>query len=169
MNKKFTRSIRGYDPSEVNSFLDKIIANVEKIVAENKVKDEKINELEGKLNGYDSLIARLKQYQNTEESLNNAIMMAQKTSDQMRLAAQQERESIVAEAKRNANRIVNEALIKAEKTENEALMLKRNINVFKRRLKEIVESQLEVVEEIERIEFWKRKLSFYLTKKVDMI
>lgn len=150
--ERFNRSIRGYDPDEVNEFLDKVIANVEKIIAENKTKDSKIKNLESKLSDYDSLNAKLEHYKNTEETLNRAIFMAQKTSDQMRIAAQNEREAIVEEAKRNANRIVNEALLKAEKTENEAYMLKRNVNVFKRRLKEIIEAQLEVVEEIEILE-----------------
>ncbi len=150
--ERFNRSIRGYDPDEVNEFLDKVIDNVEKIISETKNKDSKIEELESKLLNYDNLNAQLEHYKNTEETLNRAIYMAQKTSDQMRLAAQKEREAIVEEAKRNANRIVNEALLKAEKTESEAHMLRRNVNVFKRRLKEIVEAQLEVVEEIEILE-----------------
>ena len=75
--------------------------------------------------------------------------MAQKTSEQMRLNAHNEREAIIDEAKRNANRIINEALLKAEKTEREADALKRNIVVFKKRVKDIIETQLEVVDQIE--------------------
>ena len=99
-----------------------------------------------------ALKEKLVQYTRTEETLNKAILMAQKTSDQMRLAAHRESELIVDDAKKNANRIVNEALLRAEKTEMEADMLKRNINVFKRRLKDIVESQLEVIKDIEKVE-----------------
>ena len=77
--------------------------------------------------------------------------MAQKTSDQIRLSAHQEREALINEAKNNANRIVNEALIKAEKAEDEAALTRRNIAIFKRRLKSIVETQIEVIDDIDQI------------------
>ena len=48
---------------------------------------------------------------------------------------------------------VNEALLKAEKTEDEAAMLRRNINVFKRRLRGLIEEQLTMVDEIDKVEF----------------
>ena len=44
--EKFNRTLRGYDPEEVNSFLDKVIAQVEDMVSEIKIKDEKISMLE---------------------------------------------------------------------------------------------------------------------------
>ena len=135
--EKFTRTLRGYDPVEVNSFLDKVIKQVELMVGELNEKDEK---------------QKLEQYRRTEETMNKAIMMAQKTSDQMRIAAHNEAEAILDDAKRNANRIVNEALLRAEKTEHEANMLKRNINIFKRRLRSIIEAQLELVDEIDQVD-----------------
>ena len=53
----------------------------------------------------------------------------------------------------NASRIVNESLLKAEKTEMEAEMLKRNIKIFKRKLRGLIEAQLEMVDDIEQVEF----------------
>ena len=40
----------------------------------------------------------------------------------------------------------------AEKIENDADMMKRNINVLKRRLKNIIESQLEIIEDIDKLD-----------------
>ena len=88
-----------------------------------------------------------------EGTLNRAIMMAQKTSDQMKVAAHRESDVILEDAKRNASRIVNEALLRAEKTEQEASQLRRNMAVFKRRLRDVVETQLEMVNDIDKIEF----------------
>lgn len=164
--EKFTRTLRGYDPDEVNAFLDKIISQVEGMVSEIKQKDEKIAEQDKKileqqnkiieLQGLDSenknLVQKMGQYERMETTLNKAILMAQKTSEQMRIAAHKESETILDEAKKNANRIINEALMKAEKTEREANMLRRNINIFKRRVKDIIEAQLEVVNEIDEVE-----------------
>lgn len=157
--EKFNRTIRGYDPDEVNGFLDKVIGRVESMVKEMKKKDEIIANQEKKIDSFNTLVdenkmlkEKLAQYERMEGTLNRAIMMAQKTSDQMRLAASKEGELLIEEAKKNANRIVNEALLRAEKTELEANVLRRNIGIFKRRIKDIVEAQLEVVEELEKVE-----------------
>lgn len=150
--EKFTRTLRGYDPVEVNSFLDKVIKQVELMVGELNEKDEKLARLSSMEKENEILKQKLEQYRRTEETMNKAIMMAQKTSDQMRIAAHNEAEAILDDAKRNANRIVNEALLRAEKTEHEANVLKRNINIFKRRLRSIIEAQLELVDEIDQVD-----------------
>lgn len=147
--EKFNRVVRGYDPNEVNAFLDEVIKKVELMVKDMKEKDRKIEELSRLEKENQLLRGKLEQYRRTEETMNRAIFMAQKTSEQMRLNAHNERETIIDEAKRNANRIINEALLKAEKTEREADALKRNIVVFKKRVKDIIETQLEVVDQIE--------------------
>ena len=73
-------------------------------------------------------------------------------SDNIRRMAEEESDMIVTNAKHNASRIVNEALLRAEKIEQNSDMLERNIRIFKRKLKSIVEQQLAVVEEIEVLE-----------------
>ena len=157
--ERFNRTLRGYDPEEVNVFLDKVIGKVETMVSELKKKDEIIAEKNKQIESYSNLIdenknlkEKLAQYERIEGTLNRAIIMAQKTSDQKRLAASKESELVIEEAKKNANRIVNEALLRAEKTEMEANNLRRNISIFKRRIKDIVEAQLEVIEELEKVE-----------------
>lgn len=157
--EKFSRVLRGYDPDEVNAFLDQIIKQVEAMVNESKVKDAKIASLSEQVSGMNEEMAnvnhlkeKLAQYERIEGTLNRAIIMAQKTSDQIKSTAHRESEIILEDAKKNASRIVNEALLKAEKTEAETAMLRRNINVFKRKLKDIIESQLEIVEDIEKVE-----------------
>ena len=150
--EKFNRTLRGYDPDEVNRFLDNVIAQVETMISDIKEKDAKIAELERIETENKALKSKLAQYERMEATLNKTIMMAQKTSEQVRMSTQKECEAVLEDAKRNANRIVNEALLRAEKTEEEANMLRRNINIFKRRVKDIVEAQLEVVNEMDQVE-----------------
>lgn len=150
--EKFTRTLRGYDPEEVNAFIDKIINQVEVMVNDIKEKDERIKQLEAIEEEYVSLKNKQEQYEQMEETLKKAILMAEKTSEQIRLSAHQERDIIVNDAKKNASRIVNEALLKSESIEREADMLKRNVNVFKKRLKDILSTQLELVDDIEKID-----------------
>ena len=157
--EKFTRVMRGYDPDEVNNFLDQVIKRVEKMIADidakNKLivdKNDEIRKLKLKLEETTALKEKLEQYERMENTLNRAIIMAQKTSDQLKIAAHHESEIILDDAKKNASRIVNDALIKAEKIENDAEMNKININVLKRRLKSIIESQLDIINDIDKLD-----------------
>ena len=63
-----------------------------------------------------------------------------------------EEKLIISDAKNNASRIVNDALIRSEKIEQQADVLEKNIKIFKRKLKIIVEQQLAVVEEIDMLD-----------------
>ncbi|MCD8562431.1 MAG: DivIVA domain-containing protein [Bacilli bacterium] len=120
------------------------------MVEEIKAKDEEIEKLKS-----DNLLIsdKLKHFQSLEETLQKAILLAQKTSDQVRLNAYQEAELLIDDAKKTASRITNDALIRAEKTEYEADLLKRNIVVFKRKLKDIIDAQLQTIESIDKTEF----------------
>ena len=53
--ERFNRTIRGYDPDEVNEFLDKVINKVEEMVNEAKVKDEQLEEYRKRTADYESL------------------------------------------------------------------------------------------------------------------
>lgn len=150
--EKFSRVLRGYDPEEVNNFLDKIINQVETIISETKVKDEELYRLRQIEAEYLPMKDKLAQFERMEETLKKAILMAEKTSEQIKLTAHQERDIIIGDAKKNASRIVNDALLKAENVEKEAENLKRNVIIFKKRLREIIETQLELVDDIEKID-----------------
>ena len=150
--EKFNRTLRGYDPEEVNAFLDNVINQVENMINEMKKKKKKIIELQACANENRMLKEKLAHYERIEESLNKTIIMAQQTSEQVKMAAHKDSETILEDAKNNANRIVNEALLRAEKTDEEAALLKRNIKIFKKRIRDIIETQLEVVGEMDTIE-----------------
>ena len=154
------KTFRNYTPEQVDQFLDQVIKQVEKMIEDNKVKnreialrDKKIEELSKIVEGTANMQQRLAQYERMEGTLNRAIMMAQKTSDQIKSNAHRESEIILNDAKMNASRIVNESLLKAERTELEAEMLKRNVTIFKRKLRGLIEAQLEMVDDIEKVEF----------------
>ena len=154
------RTFKNYTPEQVDQFLDQVIKQVEKMIEDNKaknkelaLKDKKIEELSKIVENTAHMQDKLAQYERMEGTLNRAIMMAQKTSDQIKSAAHRESEIILQDAKMNASRIVNESLLKAERTEMEAEMLKRNVTVFKRKLRGLIETQLELVDDIEKVEF----------------
>ena len=137
--KKFSIVEKGYNQKEVNEFLDIVINRLEKVVAENNKLNLQIEELK----------KELKENGNAEERLNKAI---QETSDRMKELARAESQMIIEDAKRNANSIIHEALVNAEKTEYQANCLRKNITVYKNRVKSILESQIEIAEDLDKIE-----------------
>ena len=154
------KTFKNYTPEEVDRYLEQIIIQVEKMIEDNKTKNREIALRDAKIEELTKLVAnqkhmqdKLAQYERMEGTLKNAIIMAQRTSDQIKSTAHRESEIILNDAKMNASRIVNESLLKAEKADMEAEMLKRNINIFKRKLRGLIEAQLEMVDDIEKVEF----------------
>ena len=137
--EKFNYEANGYNRNQVNQFVEEVITQTEGIIK--RCKEQK-NEIE-------NLRQELEHYKNIETSLKDAIIRAEEAGDNIKRMAREESEMIVTDAKHNASRIVNEALLKAEKIEVQSERLQNNIKIFKRKLKLIVEQQMEVVDEIE--------------------
>lgn len=140
--EKFNYEQNGYNRQEVNRFVTDVIKQTEGIIARCRHQAQQLEMLQTKL----------EQYEKMEQTLNQAMMNAEVASENIKRMAREESEMIVLDAKHSANRIVNEALLKAEKIEQEADTLERNMKIFKRKLKIIVEQQMAVVEEIETLE-----------------
>ena len=140
--EKFSYETNGYNRSEVNSFINDVIRETEGIISKVRQQSTEIEELRKELEHYKKL----------ESALNNAVMRADETGNDIKRLAREESDLIIREAKTNASRIVNDALLRAEKLENERETLERNMKIFKRKLKLIIEQQLAVVDEIEILE-----------------
>ena len=140
--EKFSYETDGYNRDEVNKFINDVIVQTENIVSRCRKQRDEI----------ESLKKELEHYKNLEKSLNMAILKAEETGDNIKRMARNEAEMIIGDAKGNASRIVNESLLRAEKIENRADILERNLKIFKRKLRIIVEQQMAVVDEIEVLE-----------------
>ena len=138
--KRFTITDNGYNIDEVNRFIDVVIKRLEKLNNENSLLQMKISSLE----------EELKKEKINEAKMAEAIVAAQDTSEKIKSLARDEATMIVEEAKNNANSIVHEALVTAQKTENEASLLRKNIVVYKNRVKNIIKSQLELADELDK-------------------
>lgn len=140
--EKFSTSKDGYNKVEVNKFVNEVVTEYESMLTKLKQKDKEINELSKSLEKYDNL----------ELALNKTILMAEASANQMKKLAKDEADNLINDAKKNASRIVNEALMQAEKTELESVRLKRNIIMFKKKLKILLENQMDLADEIDKID-----------------
>ena len=153
--EKFSRTLHGYNPEAVYSFLDEVINQVEKLIESNRQKNEEILLLKSQIKNAktsDELIKKAQKFDELEATLNKAIVMAENTGEHIRRVAKQERDLMLEEAKKNASVIINDALVRSEKIEYQASLLRKNIIMFKRKLKINLEEQLKLVDDIEVID-----------------
>lgn len=140
--EKFNYEANGYNRNEVNRFINDVIRQTEDIV--NKCKHQELE--------IDRLKSELIHYQKMEDSMKQTILNAEANSENIKRLAKEEASMIISEAKYSADRVVNEALLKAEKIEVNREILEKNMKIFKRKLKLIMEQQMAVVDEIEVLE-----------------
>lgn len=140
--EKFSYEANGYNRNEVNQFVSDVIKQTEGIITRVRKQNAEIEELK----------KEIQHYKEIETNLNNALLQADATGDNIKKMAREESDMIVKNAKSNASRIVNEALLRAEKIELQADTLERNMRIFKKKLKAIFEQQQAVIDEIEILE-----------------
>ena len=140
--EKFNTAFSGYKKEEVNKFIDDVIKQVESMISNMKAKDLEIEKLK----------SELEHYKNLESTFNRALLVAEDAGQQIRNSARSESQALLEDAKRNADRIINNALLDADKAKMEAERLRRNIITFKRRLRSILEDQMNLVNDIDRLD-----------------
>lgn len=139
--KKFTSTPNGYNKEEVNNFVFEVTKEYENMLNKLKTRDKEVTLLKEKLNHYKDL----------ETTLNKAVLVAEESSNQIKKIAKDEAKLIIADAKKNASHIINDALLKAEKTEIEADQLRRSLKIYKARIKQTIEEQLTMVDDVDNI------------------
>lgn len=148
--KRFNVVNTGYDIDEVNAFIDVVINRLEKLNEENTKYLKIIDDL--KNNSKISVMEAKTTDKIDNDKLARALLAAEDTSMRMKELARREAEVVLEDAKRNANAIIHESLMKAQKNEQDAAIMKKNIEVCKNRIKNILNNQLEMLEDIDKVE-----------------
>jgi cell division initiation protein len=97
--KEFKSGFRGYEPNQVDDFLDAVADEFERNYTENQRMREEIS----------SLRDRLQQFEDLEDSIRAALVHAEQASNDLRRAAAQEAEGIKQSAQREADFTIREA------------------------------------------------------------
>lgn len=137
--EKFNAEPNGYNRKEVNEFISDVIEKTEGIIKKCQLQQQEIERLK----------KELIHYKNMENKIKDAIIRAENMADNIKTLAKEEADNIITDSKNNANRIVNEALLKAERIENKKEILEKNMKIFKRKLRIIMDQQQAVIEEID--------------------
>ncbi len=126
---------RGYKKDDVDSFMKALHHDYEIMYKENMELKEKVN----------TLSEGVQYYKNLEKTLQKALVLAEKTSEETKIAAQKNAETIENEAKLRAERIIYEARQEMHQIESKTQELLQQFELYKLQYKQIVTSQLELV------------------------
>lgn len=98
---------------------------------------------------------KIKNYEKLEETVHNAILVAQEAADDVKQNAKRESELIRKEAEREAQRIIEDSRYQASRILAEHEDLHKQVQVFKMRFRSFIEAQLSTLE----MEDWSDSLS----------
>ena len=135
--KNSGRSLKGYNVSEVDDFLDELTVEYEKLYKENAELKDKIEN-----NQKD-----LEHYRTVEHTLQNTLVMAQTTAEDIKKMAQGQADQIVQDAQLTAKQRTDdlsrqefELRVKIEET-------KKKFDMYKAKMEALLISQLELLKD----------------------
>ena len=140
-NKRFSKQmVNGYSVEEVDDFLDELTEDYSKNYRE-------VNELRTKI---EELNNSLVQYKTIESTLQNTLVMAQSTAEEVKNVAKQKADQIVDEAKANAQKQVDELNNEIVLRKRELDDVKKQFDIYKAKMESLLISQLELLKDINK-------------------
>jgi cell division initiation protein len=137
-NILFKKSLIGFNQLQVNDVLEKIVEDFSDLIRENAKMKDKLEDLQDKL----------KYYKTIENSLQNSLIVAQQTSDEIVANAKKNAENILKEAELNAHKIIDEANKEILGVRFEQERLKREVEAYRARIESVIMSQLKSLQNL---------------------
>ncbi len=136
-NKRFSKTLKGYNVDEVDDFLDELTIDYEKLYKENAELREQVEQDK----------KDLEHYRNVEHTLQNTLVMAQTTADDIKANAQTRAEQIIRDAQSEARRASEEITKEEFEIRKRTEELKRQFGVYKAKMEALLISQLELLQD----------------------
>ena len=150
-------TLRSENSNDVMKYLGQVMDRLAQIESDNSLKDRQLYNYDLEVKRLQQEIMNLKNqlnyYKTIEATLNNSMKMIRSTGEQIKNNALKEREVILVDAKNNASRILNDALIKAEKISMESDKVKKDVVIYKNKVRSLIECQLDIIDDIDKIDF----------------
>jgi cell division initiation protein len=137
-NLTFKKSLLGYSEDAVNDVLDKIIEDYSAYIRENVELKDKLALLNDGLQHYKTI----------EESLQNTLLVAQQTGEDIKKNAYEKAENVIKEAELRAQRLINDANQEVVKINFEYEEMKKKLHIFKSKCEMLLMSQMELLKQM---------------------
>ncbi len=142
-NKRFSKkTLNGYDPEEVDEFLDELTKDYSTIYKRVNENDKEVEDLRSKLENYTRI----------ESTLQNTLLMAQSAADEVKSAAQKQADQIIREAQNTAKEATNSIELQIAEKQKELDDLSKQFDVYKAKMESLLISQLELLKEVNKNE-----------------
>ena len=140
-NKTFSKQVvNGYSTNEVHEFMTSLLKDYEQLYKENIEYKDKIAMLNQGIQHYKSI----------EETLQNALIVAQGTAETVKQNAKAEADNILKQAEINATRSVDEIKKQILEKEIQYGETKKQFDVYKAKMEALLISQLEILKEMSK-------------------
>lgn len=136
--KEFSSSFRGYSKLDVDEFMGTILQEYEKLYQECISLRDKVN----------TMTDAVQRYKAMEDTIQNALVVAQNTSEDIRKSATEKAAAIIAEAKTQAAAMVSEANVEVVSIQSKTEGLKAELESYKAKVLALLASQTEMVKNI---------------------
>lgn len=138
--KEFRRVLRGYSEEEVDAFLDEVATEFERVFQENiDIKEEA-----------ERLKKKLAQYEKFEETLQDTMLAAQRSAEEIQNNARKAAELVIKDAELKAKEIVQNSIAERQAINSEIVALKKLIAEFKEKMKAFLQNYLINLDELEK-------------------
>lgn len=103
--QEFQRTLRGYDPTQVDEFKQRLAEEIDRLVRERVQLDERVR----------SMSEQLKSYRDRERAMNDALVSAQQLRSEVQQQVDREREVSLREVQADAERVMRDAAAESER------------------------------------------------------
>lgn len=138
-NKEFKKAIRGYNPEEVDEFLDKIAEDYELLYKEASSLREKVTVMN----------ERLEHYGRMETTIQNTLLLAQNAAEQSKKLAQKEADLIIKGANDSAQKILDKAHNDVVKINDDYEKVKQEFVKFRSKFRNFMNTQVDTFNGLE--------------------
>ncbi len=132
----FNKKMRGYDPEEVQAFLEKLASDIEEIQNENDDLKKQLNEAGVKLS----------EFRRIEKNLQSTLLKAQESSAKAIESTKKQTNLMIKEAEIKSSQILEKARESANEIRNAVISLREERDLIVAKLKSIVNSQAHLLD-----------------------
>ena len=137
--QEFKKVLRGYDPVEVDSFLDMMSNEFADLLRQSK-------EMSGQLVEFET---QLRDYRQMEKTLQQTLMQAQEASGRSIENSRKEGQLIIQEAELKANQLLDRARMDLSRTKEEISNFRSKKGINRQRLKVLLNSEMDLIKALE--------------------
>ncbi|MBD5605776.1 MAG: DivIVA domain-containing protein [Candidatus Eremiobacteraeota bacterium] len=108
-HKAFKKKLNGYDPADVDQYLDEVIETLEDEAQQRAALEAEISDLRERISHFKAM----------EDSLHNTLLLAQRTADEVKASAHKEADLIRAEARMSVEKEIASLVERANEARRE--------------------------------------------------